>query len=110
KGVPTEGLDTRVAGEFAGLGVRSSGRLVMPAEAMPSYRGTLAAAADTIAPLARLAGLDLPGVDARTALRLDGEIGVDADSIDLDWNKGSVADRLVTGKIKVSPAAGGRWQ
>jgi uncharacterized protein involved in outer membrane biogenesis len=109
-GVPAEGLDTRISGEFAGVGLRSNGRLTLAAGAPPSFAGSLAAAADDLEPAMRLAGLGIPGAALGTPARIEATVEARGESADLAFNNSEIADRLVSGRMSLARSGQGTWQ
>jgi hypothetical protein len=108
-GAPASGLETRFAGEFAGLGLRSEGRLVLTAEGPPTYAGSVAAASDDIEPLLRMVGLGIPLAALGNAVRIDGDFQLVGASAELTLRNSQFADRLIDGRLSLANAGDGAW-
>ena len=105
-GIPAQGMETRIAGDYAGIGVRAEGDFAIGVENKPTMSGTLALAGDSIAPVLSLAGLDIPGVDRQTAARLDGNATWDGKALSFDWRNGRIGDRRIGGHVTLAGGAG----
>jgi hypothetical protein len=109
-GVPSQGLDLKLAGELAGLGVRSAGKLVLTPEAPPAFTGTVAAQADDVRPVIRMLDLDLPGTEVRLPVRFDGDLEAAGRRVALTLRNSEVGERVVNGRTSLAPSAAGGWQ
>ena len=108
-GVPASGLDTRLAGEFAGVGLRSEGRLALAADDPPTYAGSVAAASDDIEPLLRMVGLGIPVAAVGNAVRIDGDLQLVGASAVLSLRGSQIADRLIDGRLSLAKAGEDAW-
>jgi len=108
-GAPASGLEARLAGEFAGVGLRSEGRLALSADGPPTYAGSIAAASDDIEPLLRMVGLGIPVAAVGNAVRIDGDLQLVGASAELSLRNSQVADRLIDGRLSLARAGGDTW-
>lgn len=108
-GVPADGLTARFAGEFAGVGLRSEGRLTIAADMPLAYDGSLAAASDDIEPLMIMIGLDIPVAALANATRVDGEVAIVDQTAEFRLNNSRVADRLINGRLSLAKGGDDSW-
>lgn len=109
EGVPANGLQARVAGEFAGIGLRSEGRLTFSAEGQPAYVGSLAAASDDFEPFLAMVGLGFPVAAIDNSARIDGDIELDGATAKVTLRNSQVADRLVNGRLSLAQGSDEAW-
>lgn len=109
-GTPASGLETRIAGKFGGVGLRSTGNLTLAEELPAAFTGTLAAAADDIEPLLRMTGVGIPLSAFGNTMRIDGKVALLGGSTELTLTNSQVADRLVNGRLSLAQSGSGSWQ
>jgi uncharacterized protein involved in outer membrane biogenesis len=108
-GTPAEGLNTRLAGEFAGVGVRSQGRTTLSADSPSAYAGSLAAASDDFEPLLAMIGLGIPVAAIGNPARIDGDIELSGAAAQLSMRNSAVSDRLVNGRLSLARTSDEAW-
>jgi hypothetical protein len=109
-GVPADGLDVRVKGDFAGIGLRSTGRLAFVSDLPPAFTGRVAVASDNFEPFLRMSGLGIPGSARGSSGRLGGRIEIAGLSTKLALNDSQIAGRLVGGNLTLEPAGKDVWR
>ncbi len=108
-GVPIEGLDARIAGEFAGVGLRSHGQLALDAGSPTAYTGSLAAASDDFEPLLAMLGLGIPVAAIGNSARIDGDIALVGKDAQLTLRNSHVAGSLVNGQLALAQSGDNAW-
>jgi hypothetical protein len=109
RGVPVNGLETRVAGEFAGVDLRSEGRLALTVDAPPAYSGSLAAISDNAEPLLRMAGVGIPVAALGNAVRIEGDLETVGATAEFRLGNSQVSDRLIDGRLSLAKAGDKAW-
>ncbi len=108
-GIPKDGLDSVVDGEFAGVTASAQGKLVL-AEAAPIFTGNFTLKADDLAAAIGTAGLSIPGAAAGTPVALAGTFVANGSDLTLTWKDGTVADQPVSGNAEIARAADQSWR
>jgi hypothetical protein len=101
KGVPAEGLDAKLAGNFAGLEYGADGKLVLAEGGEPAFSGTFHLKSPDVRPLLTMARLQIPGVSGATSVGLDGTLASRGTTADVSWTNGAIAGRQLGGKLKL---------
>ncbi len=110
KGVPGDGLDTVVVADLAGLIANASGKLTIAETLAPAFEGKIGVSADSIGPIAVMAGLDIPGTSAGAALAIDGgRLSVSGSSLALAWENGKIGPAIAGGNLTLAPD-GNSWR
>ena len=111
KGVPADGLDTVVMTELAGLNATARGKLTVGEDLAPSFKGTVDANSDNIAPVAAMAGFDIPGPTPDPPLWLDkASLDVSGQGLDLNLKNAKVGPAIVSGNVTLEPDGAGGWR
>lgn len=100
-GVPANGLDTKLSGNFAGLDYGAEGNLVLAEDGEPAFKGTFHLKSPDVSPLLTMARLHIPGVSGATSVALDGSLASQGATADIGWTNGSIAGRQLGGKLRV---------
>ncbi|MCB1500838.1 MAG: hypothetical protein KDK07_13785 [Bauldia sp.] len=101
-GIPDNGMTTALNGSFGGLTLRAEGDTVVPEDAAPGFTGSFGVDAPDLAPLVRLVGLDVPGIEAGLPISVAGEATSAGLAASLDWQNGVIAGRQVSGTASLS--------
>ena len=109
-GIPKDGLETTLQGNFGGLALDSAGKLILAADLPASYAGTFSLATDDLEPLIRMVGLGIPGAALGTPVKVAGDISSLGPAAEISFKNGEVAGRLVSGKLRVAPGEEGGVQ
>ena len=106
-GVPADGMTVTLQSTLAGVSVPANGTLTWAGAGTPAFEGTVEVIGD-VAPLITLAGLTLPDPDAPAPVVLSADVGADETGIAVSLAPSSVAERSVSGLVRLAGANGER--
>ena len=109
-GVPSEGIDSTVIAEFAGLTANASGKLAFDESYAPAFDGNFGLSALDLKPLTAIAGLAIPLGNGDAGLDADGTVSVSEGAVSLRWRNGQIAGRTVSGEATIGRSAERRWR
>lgn len=110
KGAPSDGMATEIKGNFAGVGVRSNGRLTIVSDLPPAFEGSLNAQSDDIEPLTQLLGLGIPGAASGNSARIAGRIESLGQAGELKLQKSEVAGHSLGGTLSLRLTDENMWR
>jgi uncharacterized protein involved in outer membrane biogenesis len=102
KGVPASGLDASIKGNFAGIDLSAAGSLILAGDLPPKFTGTFKFGSANLDPIIKMTGLEIPGASPGIAVALDGKAAMLGPSVELQWDKGSVAGREIGGRVTLA--------
>ena len=100
-GIPDTGMITELNGSFGGLTLRAEGDTIVPEGGVPGFTGNFGIDAPDLAPLVRLVGLDVPGIEAGLPISVAGQATSAGLSASLSWQNGVIAGRQVSGTVSL---------
>ena len=108
KGIPAQGLDASIKGNFAGIDLSAAGKLVLAAEFAAEIQRDLQGRFGQSRPdrqddRPRYSATPLRGLPSRSTARP----WRSGPSVELQWDKGAVAGREIGGRVTVATAANG---
>lgn len=109
-GVPAEGMESDITGNFAGVGVRSNGEITIGADLVPAFSGLLNAQTDDLDAITRFAAIDIPGLVPGASARIGGEIEANAETVGMVLKNSHVAGRRFVGAVSLGNADDASWR